>query len=269
MDQRPPRTSRSNPWQTPEKPTAPSFDRRAQRQREIRIFGAAACAAVVEDRFEAIRKAYVNRPRSREFGELLARLASARIGYKLCEDAELEKLTGSQHHEGIALDIERKPQPTLDELKRAWASAPRVLAIALCGVGNPHNVGAILRSAVHFGASAVLMPESGAVALSGAVYRVAEGAAERVAVACFASGESLRADGMTLIATAMSAEQVHFNALPAKSMLLLGAESAGLEPQYLALAHRRVRIPGTGRVDSLNVAQAATVLMAEWWRSTH
>lgn len=270
MYDRPPRDSRINPWQqaTPKAAEAPAFDRRAQRQREVRIFGVAACAAVADDRFEAIRKVYVNRARAKSFGDLLARLAASRVGYNLIEDADLERLTASQHHEGIALDIERKAQPSLATLKVAWQSAPRAVALALVGVGNPHNVGAILRSAVHFGASAVLMQRAHAVNLSGAVYRVAEGAAERIAVTTFDDIGELRIADMPLLATTTSGERSLFSdALPPKAIVLIGAEGPGLPADVAALAQARLTIPGTGRVDSLNVAQAATLVLAEWWRS--
>ncbi len=270
MYDRPSRAAGSNPWQqaAPRTTEAPGYDRRAQRQREVRIFGVAACVAVAEDRFEAIRKVHVNRQRANMFGDLLARLAATRVGYNLVEDDDLERLTGSQHHEGIVLDLERKAQPTLATLKNVWQTAPRAFALALVGVGNPHNLGAILRSAVHFGASAVLMQRTHAIPLSGAVYRVAEGAAERVAVSLFDSFADLQIPGMPLLATTVNGERSLFaEHMPQKSVVMIGAEGPGLSAEVAALASTRLSIPGTGRVDSLNVGQAATLVMAEWWRS--
>jgi RNA methyltransferase, TrmH family len=247
---------------------APADDRDAQRKREVRIYGRAACLALAEDRFEGIRKLYCTRQRGRELSPLLARLAAARIGFNEVEEEDLERLTASQHHEGVAMDVLRLEQPSLSELLDALGrqSGPACL-VALAGVGNPHNFGAILRSAVHFGARAVLIPADSALTLAGAVYRVAEGAAERVPVVRFPELGALRAAGFELVATASQGERsLYQDALPARSILLFGAEGAGLSPHALELADARYAIPGSGRVDSLNVAQAVAVVLGEWWR---
>jgi len=244
-------------------------ERDAQRRREVRIYGRAACLAVAEDRFEAIRKLYCTRLRAREIGPLLARLAAAKIGFNEVEDADLERLTAAQHHEGLALDVLRKEQPSLPQL---FASLARqtgpVCLIALEGVGNPHNFGAILRSAVHFGARAVLIPADSTLTLAGAVYRVAEGAAERVPVVRYEQLADLRAADFTLIATAAQGERsLYRDPLPARSIVVFGAEGGGLNRAALDSVDARFAIPGSGRVDSLNVAQSVAVVLGEWWRS--
>ena len=240
----------------------------AQRRREARIYGRAAVMAVAEDRFEAIRKLYVTRQRGRELAPLLARLAAARVGFNEVEEADLERLTSSQHHEGVACDILRKEQPTLAELLSSLAHEQGpVCLIALDGVGNPHNFGAILRSAVHFGARAVLIPEDSTLTMAGSVYRVAEGAAERVAVVRYPDLAALEGYDIDLIAmTGQGERSLYRDALPARSILLFGAEGAGLSPASLKRAEARYAIPGSGRVDSLNVAQSVAVVLGEWWR---
>jgi len=242
--------------------------RREQRRRELRIHGRAACLAVAEDRFGAIRKLWCSAQRSRELAPLLSRLAQARVGYTVLAEDELQRLAESQHHEGLVLDIERAPQPPLErllgELERQ--SGPACL-VALDGVGNPHNFGAILRSAVHFGARAVLVPSGTSLTLSGAAYRVAEGAAERVPVVRYDDLAQLRGHGYSLVATAATGEhRLYRDPLPARCILLFGAEGHGLPRPALEAAEARYAIPGSGRVDSLNVAQAVAVVLGEWWR---
>jgi TrmH RNA methyltransferase len=240
----------------------------AQRRREARIYGRAAVMAVAEDRFEAIRKLYVTRQRARELAPLLARLAAARVGFNEVEEADLERLTSSQHHEGVACDIVKKEQPTLAELVASLAHQDGpVCLIALDGVGNPHNFGAILRSAAHFGARAVLIPEDSTLTMAGSVYRVAEGAAERVAVVRFPDLAALEGYDLDLVAmTGQGERSLYRDPLPARSIILFGAEGAGLSPDSLKRADARYAIPGSGRVDSLNVAQSVAVVLGEWWR---
>jgi TrmH RNA methyltransferase len=263
------RAFRSTPPPAATEEAAPPHPRQEQRKREVRIYGRAACLAVAEDRFEAIRKLHCNLQRSKEMAPLLSRLAQARIGYNVVDDADLERLADSQHHEGIVLDIERMPQPSLQRLldQLGRQSGPACL-VALDGVGNPHNFGAILRSAVHFGARAVLVPSGSSLTLAGAVYRVAEGAAERVPVVRYDDLAQLKGHGFSLIATSGQGERrLYRDDLPARSVLLFGAEGHGLARPAMDLADARFQIPGSGRVESLNVAQAVAVVLGEWWRA--
>jgi TrmH RNA methyltransferase len=141
----------------------------------------------------------------------------------------------------------------------------------LDGVGNPHNLGAMLRSAAHFGASAVLLPKQSTLALSGAAARVAEGGAEHVRLAAVAdparSFAALRAAGFAVVTTSSHrGEPLYAAALPRRCIFVLGAEVEGVSATVAAAADRRVAIPGTERVESLNVAVAAALLVGEHWR---
>lgn len=249
---------------------ASEFDRDGQRRREVRIYGRAACLAVAHDRIGAIRKLYHTRERAPELGGLLARLAAARIGYREIDSEEMARVAGSQHHEGLCCDILRLPALTLAELREELeAETGPACLLALEGVSNPHNFGAILRSAVHFGARAVLIPSGSTLTMAGAVYRVAEGAAERIDVIRYDDLSQLQLPGFSLVGTALGgARQLYRDPLPARSVLLFGAEGAGLSPAALAAVSANYAIPGSGRVDSLNVAQAVAVVLGEWWRSS-
>ncbi|MCJ1883105.1 23S rRNA (guanosine(2251)-2'-O)-methyltransferase RlmB, partial [Pseudomonas nitroreducens] len=83
------------------------------------------------------------------------------------------------HHEGLVADVLRAPVVPLAQWLEDLGEGP-ALALWLDGVGNPHNFGAILRSAAHFGVKALLLPAGSTLALSGAAARVAEGGAESV-----------------------------------------------------------------------------------------
>ncbi|HEX7916802.1 TrmH family RNA methyltransferase, partial [Rudaea sp.] len=144
------------------------------------------------------------------------------------------------------------------------------LLIWLDGVGNPHNVGALLRSAANFNARGAILP-AGAPALSGAAMRVAEGGAEVVPLAQAAAGEdvfaSLHDAGFAVAATVPRAGWgLYENKLPDRLALILGAEGEGMSARLIADADLRLTIPGTGAVESLNVSASAAVLFAEYWR---
>jgi TrmH RNA methyltransferase len=61
-------------------------------------------------------------------------------------------------------------------------------------------------------------------------------------------------------------ESLYAGALPGRLLLVMGAEQSGLDPALAAAAARRVGIPGSGAVESLNVASATAVFLGEWWR---
>src|SRR5690606_15880243 len=92
---------------------------------------------------------------------------------------DLRKLAASSHHEGVVADMLREEPQPLTSWLRDLGDGPQC-ALWLDGVGNPHNLGAILRSAAHFGIAAILLPKHSTLALSGAAARVAEGGAEAV-----------------------------------------------------------------------------------------
>jgi TrmH RNA methyltransferase len=249
----------------------PPFDpppARPARREELRLYGLNAVDAVFRRRPEAIRKVYLVEARIPALKPLLAWCVKHRVGYRVVEEADLDRLAASSHHEGVVADVLRaEPQP-LDAWLRALAPGAPALAIWLDGVGNPHNFGAILRSAAHFGA-AVLLPADSGLALSGAAARVAEGGAEAVPLVRLPRGDAalarLRESGFALAATVVrGGEDLFAVAPPARLVYVMGAEGEGMDAALAAACDRRVSIPGSGAVESLNVASATAVFLAHW-----
>jgi TrmH RNA methyltransferase len=139
----------------------------------------------------------------------------------------------------------------------------------LDGVGNPHNLGAILRAAAHFGVAAVLLPKASTLALSGAAARVAEGGAEALPFVRMGREDNamaqLRGAGFALAATVVrGGADLFATALPQRLVYVLGAEGEGMDAGLAAACDLRLSIPGSGAVESLNVAAATAVLLAQW-----
>ncbi|MBX3725673.1 MAG: rRNA methyltransferase [Xanthomonadales bacterium] len=239
-----------------------------QRQRELRVFGLNACLAVFNRRPAAIRKVWLVEARLPALREVLRDCAARRVGYRVVAPDDLERLTGSQHHEGVCFEVLRAEPPALADLLAGLPAGPAQL-VMLDGVGNPHNLGATLRSAAHFGVAAVLAEGLRPPLLSGAACRVAEGGAEHVPLLRVdtAGSAQLRDAGFLAVATVVRGGQsLHRAALPQRILWLLGAEGPGLSPARQAGAAMTVHIPGSGAVDSLNVAAAAAVLFGEHLR---
>lgn len=253
-----------------------SDKRAASRHRdEIRVYGLNACLALFAKRPHDLRKVYLLEARIAQLKAVLAWCVQKKLGYRVVGQQDLEKLTASQHHEGVCFEARKIPFVTLSALLQRLPRAPQpALLVWLDGVGNPHNVGAVLRSAANFGVAGALFSADAAPALSGAAYRVAEGGAEAVAMARIAPGEdapgALRNAGFALAATVpREGEALFASRLPPRLVCALGAEGEGLRRGLIERADLHLTIPGSGAVESLNVSASAAVLLGEYWRQRH
>jgi len=238
---------------------------------ELRLYGLNAVRAAFARRPGALRKLYLAEMRIPQLQPLLKWCVAHRIGYRVVADEDLRKLAASSHHEGVVADVLREEPAALTAWLRDLPAGP-CCSLWLDGVGNPHNLGAILRSAAHFGASAVLLPKQSTLALSGAAARVAEGGAEAVPFVRMGRDDNaiaqLRGAGFALAATVVrGGADLFATPLPRRVVYVLGAEGEGMDAGLATACDLRVSIPGTGAVESLNVASATAVLLAAWSRN--
>lgn len=243
---------------------------RSRRDAELRLYGLNAVRAVFARRPEALRKLYLAEARIPQLQPLLKWCVSRRIGYRVVGEEDLQKLAASAHHEGVVAEVLRDTPQPLSTWLRDLPAGP-CCALWLDGVGNPHNLGAILRSAAHFGVAAVLLPKHSDLALSGAAARVAEGGAEAVPFVRLGREDNslaqLRGAGFALAATVVRGGGDVFSArLPERLVYVLGAEGEGMNADLARACDLRLSIPGSGAVDSLNVAAATAVFLAQWAR---
>jgi TrmH RNA methyltransferase len=196
-------------------------------------------------------------------------LAAAKKVYRCVPPAELEKISGSIHHGGIVAIVQvpalRAPTP---EHIRAWAQA-RATVLVLDRIGNAHNLGAIARTAAFFGVERIVLAEAASAARpTEAAHRVAEGGLEHVELwqvkNIAALAKDLAAAGYEVIGAATRGGRPEAASGAKKPVaLVMGNEEEGLAPAVVAACTRLVTIPGTGKVESLNVSVAAAVLLWE------
>jgi len=235
----------------------------AARMKQDVICGAQAVGALFARRPGDALRLFYAAERKALVGPWCATLAAARKPYRLVEAAELEKVAATEHHGGVAVVAKPRTPAIFDAARPPLGK----FLLVLDGVGNPHNLGAIARAAAFFGAPALLIGEGfGAALPSGAAYRTAEGGLEwldlyrtrDVPAALTALEPHYRTVAASL---ARGAEPLAEVPRDRPIALVLGNEEAGCSPEVLAVCRRQVRIPGSGRVQSLNVAQAAAVLL--------
>jgi TrmH RNA methyltransferase len=188
-------------------------------------------------------------------------------------DAELDRFAESSHHEGLCVVTRPRLWAAARELADALAKSGGA-AVALDRVRNPYNVGAILRSAAFFGLEGALF---GAQAphpeLAPTAVRVAEGGVEYLALSRTTdladTLSRLRQRGVRVVGADGHAKTAAAGfAFGRPVVLVLGNEREGLGDRVRAQCDAIVAVRGGGRVESLNVAVAAGVLLAEMVRST-
>lgn len=240
--------------------------------REVKVYGVHACASLAKHRREEIIRVFLSVDLKDHFSELLKFCVATKRAYRFLKPEELVKVSGSLHHEGVCVLARDRRQPSFDEFNMLLSQRQGACGVVfLDGVGNPHNFGAILRVCAHFGVFGVLVPGASTLTLSGAACRTAQGGAEVVSVVQVEDVRTLpaklRSLGFSLVAaTVREARDIRTVALPARSLFLFGAEEHGLSPELEEVADFRVTIPGTGLVESLNVACASAALLSEFTR---
>ncbi|MDU1024375.1 MAG: tRNA/rRNA methyltransferase, partial [Leclercia adecarboxylata] len=203
------------------------------------------------------------------FKEALRWMAANRKAYHVVDDAEITKASGTEHHGGVCFLIKKRNGMTVKQWVGQAAEDDCVLAME--DVGNPHNLGAMMRSCAHFGVKGVLLQDA-ALLESGAAIRTAEGGAEHIQPitgdSVLEAIEQFRKAGYAIVTTSShkGTTPLFKATLPRKMVLVLGQERDGLTDAALSSADLSVSIDGTGNVESLNVSVATGVLLAEWWR---
>jgi RNA methyltransferase, TrmH family len=192
-------------------------------------------------------------------------LARAHKPYRQVGSAELARIAGTVLHGGAVAVARPPPLINLDlAATRVWAQDNKPLLI-LDGIGNPHNLGAIARSAAFFGLARIVLADRPEQALpSDAAYRVAEGGLEHVALYRAPLPAALHAlrDAYRIVGTSLAGGSAGMDLTGDRPVaLILGNEKTGLDADTLALCEGVVRIPGSGQVQSLNVANAAAILI--------
>jgi RNA methyltransferase, TrmH family len=254
----------SYPYPDPEAPRVPPPPEPS------RICGANAVRAVFQRRPQAVLRLFYTEERRRLAGPFCAQLARFRRPYREVPPEELERIAGTAHHGGIvAVAIARFAEPLPGNLlPESLPDAP--LLPVLDGIGNPHNFGAIARSAAFFGCRALLVSDDPRTAeLSDAAFRVAEGGLEHLEVLLSRDLPlTLRAmRGRYLTLAAVAAGGLAPEAVPRDRpiALVLGNEEQGLPIPSLDACEARVTLRGSGpggpAMESLNVSVAAAVLM--------
>ncbi len=182
---------------------------------------------------------------------------------------ELDRMTGGVLHQGVGIQVPPFNYEAFDDLVAASAEQAAPLLVALDGVTDPRNLGAVVRSAAAFGADGVFLPERRASGMTPTAWRTSAGAAARLPIAqvtnltralkrCQDAGFTvvgLDADGGTRL--------YDLEAAVGPLVVVVGSEGRGLSRLVAETCDLRVAIPMVSEVESLNASVAAAVTLAE------
>ena len=202
-------------------------------------------------------------------GSLREILALAREKGVVVQEVDRRRLDEmAENHQGVAALASMYAYSTLEEiLALAREKGEPPFLVVLDGITDPHNLGAIVRTAECMGAHGVILPERRAVGLTPAAMKAAAGALEWIKVARVTNLtralETLKAQNVWTYATDMDGEDYRRVNFSGGCALVIGAEGQGVSRLVRETCDQVVSIPMKGHIDSLNASVAAGVILAE------
>ena len=205
----------------------------------------------------------------RQFGDLVQAAKAKGIPVHVEPPAAFDRLVAHGKHQGIIAFVAAKSYSTTEEiLERARLRGESPFVIILDGVEDPHNLGAVLRTAEAAGVHGVFIPERRAVGLTSVVAKVSAGAIDHIPVGRAGNlthliGE-LKERGLWVYGVEPTAADGYVTIdMTGPIAFVLGGEGEGIRPGVLKACDRLISIPMKGKVDSLNVSAAVAVVLYE------
>ena len=182
---------------------------------------------------------------------------------------KLDAMSTTRSHQGVIALVAAKEYATIDEILQVAADRSEAPLLVICDeLSDPHNLGAILRSAECAGAHGVIIPKRRSVSLTATVAKASAGAVEYMKVARVtninSSIEELKKKGVWIFGTAAEGSIPMYQAdLTIPTAIVIGSEGDGMSQLVRKNCDVTVHIPMAGKITSLNASAAATVLLYE------
>lgn len=180
---------------------------------------------------------------------------------------KLDELTSSTSHQGYVLEVKKREPSYIEDIIRASKDKKKSLVVVLDSIFDPHNVGAILRACECFGVDGVIYSKNKGCKITPTVTKISMGASEIVPIAevsnLATTIEKFQKEGFWAVAAEISssATSLYDFDYPEKTLLILGSEGKGVQNILSKKSDFHVYIPMSGKIDSLNVSQAAAVFI--------
>ncbi len=202
---------------------------------------------------------------------------TGKVAVKKLSRDELERMLPGVDLRGALLDLggprrgaSRLIEKSVEEFCEALGEDDGALVLILDGITDPHNLGAILRSADQFGVDLVMIPERRAVQANETVVKVSSGAAQYVPMSVVTNltreMKILKDNGFWIYGADMKGEESYTVDFPKRTAIVMGSEGDGISLLVRKNCDHIISIPMSGHIDSLNVSVAAGILLYEFRR---
>ncbi len=202
-------------------------------------------------------------------GDIISLAKRKKIIISTAEKQKLDELTEKGNHQGVVAFVsEIKYAEVSDILAKAKNAGEAPFVIILDEITDPHNLGAIMRTACSAGCHGIIMPKRRSCPVNGTAAKVAAGAAEHLLVArvsnLASAVETLKKEGLWIVGTDMHGDRCHYDAdLTGPLGIVMGSEGEGMSRLMTEKCDFLVKIPMPGPTESLNVSVATAVITFE------
>ncbi len=236
------------------------------------IIGRNAVAETLKAGRSVNRILVANGSHDRSIKQILALAKEAGVVVEFVERGKLDKISGGGRHQGVVAQVAAIDYATVEEILEVAASKNEPpFIILLDELEDPHNFGAILRTADAVGVHGVIIPKRRSVSLNSTVAKTSAGAVEYVKVAQVTNVaqvlKQLHELDLKIVGGDMSAEKNFSDAdLSGGIVLIIGSEGKGMRRLTRENCDLLVKIPMVGKINSLNASVAGAVLLYEIFR---
>lgn len=207
-------------------------------------------------------------------GDLAEKARRRGIVVQSVEKIKLEGLADGQPHQGVAAMMAPFPYSSMeDALAKADAKGEEPLVVILDHLTDPHNLGAIIRSANLCGVHGVIIPKRRSASLTAVSVKASSGAVAHTPIVkvgnltqCI---DELKAKGFWIMAADMDGAPYYKNDFKGKLAIIIGNEGKGISPNVKKQCDYSVSIPLYGDIDSFNASAAAAIILSEAARQRH
>jgi len=203
-----------------------------------------------------------------QFHGILKLIRDSGIPYQFVPVEKLNRITRKNHQGIIAFTALVTYQPLEEVVAQVFESGKDPLIMVLDGITDVRNMGAIARSAEAAGADAILVPEKGSAQINPDAMKTSAGALSLIPVCrtpdLIRSVKYLKDSGLVITGATEKTEKLFYEGdFSGPVALVMGSEDLGISREILDLCGQTVRIPMAGKIASLNVSAAASVLLFE------
>lgn len=198
---------------------------------------------------------------------ILKTITSTRTNVRYVSNNELVRLSHVENHQGIVADVQAFEYSSLDEIIHRSLKSEQPLILLLDEISDPHNFGAIIRSADAFNVDGIIIKDRNQVEVNSTVYKVSTGAIEHVKIAKVSNLSNaikvLKKNGFWIYSAAgEGADDYNKQNYDGKNAIIVGNEGVGISKLVRENSDFIIKIPMMGHVNSLNVSVATGILLS-------